>query len=540
VNGTAHRRREPAWLAAAVLAVALAVVALLAVQAWLTTRSHRRAAEGALRDYAAFAAWQYGREAVRRLDLATDLVLSHARAARIPVRPDALLEPAREAARCGCGPLLPARTYFRLDLKDGTAIFGGALPDEALREWLADTLGVEGRRRTPKDGRLFFVFKPGTGAPRGIAYTLGTGPDSTPRFAYGLEIALERLGDSILVGPLRSGPLLPPSLTDSAANDSVVTVEVFDPFGRTILGARTEDRTSFSALDTLPSRFGGLVVRTTLRPAVLPRLVIGGLPRSRPALLAGLVAAATLLLGCALWLIHRERELAILREDFVSSVSHELRTPLAQIMMDAETLQLGRVRTSGERREAVTAIVQEARRLRQLVENVLQFSRSRRLSVEPGAPRPISPAVADTVRAFAPLAGSNDTHILTELEAGVEAAVEPDALRRLLLNLLENAVKYGPRGQQVRVGVTRRDGRVRIEVDDQGPGIPAAERERVFEPFVRLDRHRDGVTTGSGLGLAVVREIAVQHGGRVWVEDAPGRGARVVVELPAAAPARGR
>ena len=105
----------------------------------------------------------------------------------------------------------------------------------------------------------------------------------------------------------------------------------------------------------------------------------------------------------------------------------------------------------------------------------------------------------------------------------------------MLLNLLDNAVKYGPDGQTVTVGTDPTAGdRVRLWVQDQGPGVPAADREHIWDQFWRLERDRGTAIAGTGIGLSVVRELATLHRGRVWVEVAPGGGARFVVELPAA------
>jgi signal transduction histidine kinase len=108
------------------------------------------------------------------------------------------------------------------------------------------------------------------------------------------------------------------------------------------------------------------------------------------------------------------------------------------------------------------------------------------------------------------------------------------ALRQVLLNFLENAVKYGPRGQRVTVGAKGLDEVVRITVDDQGPGIAPRDRDRIWEPFRRLEGAAHSSVAGSGIGLAVVSEIISLHGGRGWAEDAPGGGTRMVVELPTA------
>ncbi|HWH51535.1 MAG TPA: sensor histidine kinase, partial [Gemmatimonadaceae bacterium] len=101
------------------------------------------------------------------------------------------------------------------------------------------------------------------------------------------------------------------------------------------------------------------------------------------------------------------------------------------------------------------------------------------------------------------------------------------------INLLDNAVKYGPAGQTVTIGTLAVDHQARLWVDDEGEGIPPRERERVWSPFYRLDRHANSSVAGSGIGLYVVRELARLHGGDARVEDAPSRGARIVVELPA-------
>jgi signal transduction histidine kinase len=100
----------------------------------------------------------------------------------------------------------------------------------------------------------------------------------------------------------------------------------------------------------------------------------------------------------------------------------------------------------------------------------------------------------------------------------------------MLLNLLDNAIKYGPVGQTVTVGVRAIGDRARIWVEDEGPGIDVAQRERIFEPFFRIDRDANSAIGGSGIGLSVVRELAVMHGGRAFAE-AGERGARFVIEL---------
>jgi signal transduction histidine kinase len=122
----------------------------------------------------------------------------------------------------------------------------------------------------------------------------------------------------------------------------------------------------------------------------------------------------------------------------------------------------------------------------------------------------------------------------TRVEPGVVARMDHDAFRQVLLNLLDNAAKYAPRGSVVQVGMAVVGFDLRIWVRDSGPGVPREDRARIWEPYRRLDREADAAVGGSGIGLAVVKDVVALHGGRVWVEDAPGGGARFIVQIPGA------
>ncbi len=140
----------------------------------------------------------------------------------------------------------------------------------------------------------------------------------------------------------------------------------------------------------------------------------------------------------------------------------------------------------------------------------------------------------EVIEGFAPLAAARGVSLQATVTEGLVAPVDPGAMRQMLLNLLDNAVKYGPTGQTVTVGAAAGpNGAARLWVDDCGPGVPSADRERVWDRFWRLERDRGSAIAGSGIGLAVVRELAGLHHGRTWVEDAESGGSRFVVELPA-------
>jgi signal transduction histidine kinase len=228
-----------------------------------------------------------------------------------------------------------------------------------------------------------------------------------------------------------------------------------------------------------------------------------------------------------------------LRTEFVSGVSHELRTPLAQIRWFAELLHLGKLRSDEERARSAGIIDQEARRLTYLVENVLNFSRAEKGTnrVTPGS-LDLDTEIRDAAEMFAPLARSRRMSVRTS-SSGLTVMADRNALRQILLNLLDNAAKYGPPGQTISVGSGAAPAadvpRVQFWVEDEGPGIPESDRDRVWEPYVRLNRKMESATGGSGIGLSVVRELVTLHNGKTWIDAAAAGGARVVVELPARA-----
>ena len=232
--------------------------------------------------------------------------------------------------------------------------------------------------------------------------------------------------------------------------------------------------------------------------------------------------------------LRREQQVARLRNDFVAGVSHELRTPLAQIRLFAQLLRKGTLHSTSDTDRALRVIDQEARRLTFLVDNVLDFARSER-PTQRVAPvvTDVSSEACEALEAFEPIASERGVELDEDLPTGVFALVDPRALRQILLNFLDNAAKYGPRGQTISVGARRNGAWVQLWVEDGGSGVPEAEHERIWQPFYRIAPN-DTSVAGSGIGLAVVRELVLQHGGHVRVGRAPGGGARFVAELPAA------
>jgi signal transduction histidine kinase len=225
-----------------------------------------------------------------------------------------------------------------------------------------------------------------------------------------------------------------------------------------------------------------------------------------------------------------------LRSDFVSTVSHELRTPLAAIYGAALTLQRDDVRLEDSQRSGLLAVISnEADRLARIVNDILWASRldsgQMGITIERCDAEALTTQVAQALRAHAP------TGIFLELdaEAGLPAvAADPDKLRQVLTNLIDNAVKYSPDGGRVSVAVTGVGNRIRFRVQDEGLGIPPAEQARIFEKFFRLDPQLTRGVGGTGLGLYICRELVERMHGRIGVDSDGRTGSTFWVELPVA------
>ena len=235
---------------------------------------------------------------------------------------------------------------------------------------------------------------------------------------------------------------------------------------------------------------------------------------------------------------HGETESALERQRaFVADASHELRTPLTSILANLELLEEELARVEGPRDREMAAEIagsalRSSRRMRRLVGDLLLLARADAGRRTPRRPVDMAAVAREAAAEAAPLASGH--HLALDLpEAGQAAVVEgsPDDLHRLVLNLIENALLHTPRGTPVSVAVSAADGVVRLEVADRGPGISPDLRERIFERFARQggDSAR---STGSGLGLSIVRAVADAHEGRVEAGDAEGGGASFVVTLP--------
>jgi signal transduction histidine kinase len=283
----------------------------------------------------------------------------------------------------------------------------------------------------------------------------------------------------------------------------------------------------------LPYPLDGYRLGYHLAPARGEALLGGSTPLGAAAGLGGLVLA---LLGLAVYAYRessRQMREAAQRVTFVTQVSHELKTPLANIRLYAELLEADLEEEPGPRGR-VGIIVSESQRLARLIDNILVFAKVRRGThrVTP-APMAMDDAVGRVLTQFGPALATRGITPEVSLEAPAPSVADPDAVEQILANLVSNVEKYGAAGGALIVRTRQADGWTRVVVGDRGPGIPAAARGRVFEPFFRVSDRLSDAVTGTGIGLAIARTLAEECGGRlILLDERPG--AWFALEVPAA------
>jgi two-component system phosphate regulon sensor histidine kinase PhoR len=240
-----------------------------------------------------------------------------------------------------------------------------------------------------------------------------------------------------------------------------------------------------------------------------------------------------------------------MQTNFISSVTHELRAPIGAVRLMAENLKRDKVPDRQDQQKVFDFIIQESVRLSSMIENVLNLAR-----IEQGRKEyefeetDVRRLVEDTVALMAPHAAACQVAleplIGPAVDAGEPAILDGRAIQQLLINLIDNAIKHSPSKSTIQIGLelngnradsmagrgTASSDRLCLWVADHGPGIPAEERQKIFDRFYRLGSELRRETSGVGIGLSIVKHIVDAHRGVVWVEAENGGGSRFVVELP--------
>ena len=523
-RGRAVRGSEA--LAIALLGATAVTVVLLLVQAAGALRSHERTVAAALEEVAGFLADRVATE----LDATFASVfldrISAVRSAHYAWQLDGST-PGPEGLAWAFIPAGAVPAYFSLD-GDEIVIHDGDLTP-AVARWVRDAIRGHASTVYPAPAPYAVVRPDPTERLGAVAVVYRKETAYEGEAIYGFLLDFARLGP-VYASVMRAADPLPSSLAAAASEDELASVRLTlaGDSGRVLFEREgRSDRYAVRAT-AYAAKAGRLRVDVELASGATRALLPGGTPALRLPLLLLLSALSLGLLAVAVRLTRRHAKLHAMREDLLADVSHDLRTPLAQIRMFSETLLLDRLPDEGERRRSLEVIRRQAEVLSAMVDRCLD-------PAGPGAGRleprdvDVERTVVDAVEAVEATAEARESAVECRVEGPAVARVDPVAVRRIVTNLLDNALKHGPSGQRVRLSVTHGADELRITVDDQGPGVRGEDRSRVWRRFSRLagsDRDQ-----GSGLGLAVVRDLAERHGGSVRIEDAPGGGARVVARL---------
>ncbi|HEX8616717.1 MAG TPA: ATP-binding protein [Thermoanaerobaculia bacterium] len=241
--------------------------------------------------------------------------------------------------------------------------------------------------------------------------------------------------------------------------------------------------------------------------------------------------------GLSIGAVARQMRLSQMKSDFVSNVSHELRTPLSSIRVFGEYMRLGRVEKPEKIRQYGEYIEAESRRLTQLINNILDFSK-----IESAEKKyrfcetDVVELVEQTVAAFEVPHRDRGVSISLDADAAPCLRLDKDAIAQVLMNLLDNAVKYSNGNTVIDVRVFTVSNEVRIAVQDNGIGIPMGEQKKIYEKFYRAGSTLVHDVKGSGLGLSIVQHVVQAHGGRVELQSTPGQGSTFTIVLPVAQP----
>jgi len=347
------------------------------------------------------------------------------------------------------------------------------------------------------------------------------------RELYGFLVDRIKLANK-LHDSFEKSPLLPKALAAGKATNDMIDLSMFDHLNNELIKAKLLYSSTLIATKTLTTEYSSIFnqyrIEVSINPSSVEQLIIGGLPSNNLPLVILTLLVTVFVFIISIFQIRKEKNLNLLRENFIAEVSHELRTPLTQIRMFSEMLFNKKSRNETESLKYAEIIHRESLRLNHLIDNILKYSQSKSSQMEsidlPLVSQDIAVVVAEAIAEFEPLATQKNSVIDSHL-ISCEIPIEPYSVKRILINLLDNAIKYGPENQFIRVdtSLNKQNRLYRLTVTDQGPGIPKSEFKNIWQPYYRLSVEKHKAITGTGIGLYLVKKLAEKNHARVWVES---------------------
>ena len=416
----------------------------------------------------------------------------------------------QDPCRCLIAPGPSAVFRLGLNVADAAAVDSLGRPLAGLDSLVAQAVRRQADSLAHLGWRYSFQATPTGRGSEFVFFTERTDSLTGRRYVYGFAVPAAHMVERVFRPAFQSLRVIPRHLLGVVSrNDEFVSLELETPEGQVFYSTTpTYPEGPTDALN-LPTLRGGLTVRAHLNPRIKDALIPGGIPPKIPFREIALIGLSLALLLAIAAFGLRVGALARLRSDLASSVTHELRTPLTQIRLAAETVLFGRSRNPESERRSLASIVDEAKRLQQLIDNVLHFSQAeRQLTRVRMEPLELRGLVERAVGDLAPLVAGRGIELRVEIPENLVVQGDANALRQIVLNLLDNAARYGPERQTVTVGAEPRDGQVELWVQDRGPGVPGGRPQagvggvRAVGARSRVggDRYRAGARGGARAG----------------------------------------
>ncbi|WP_223787952.1 sensor histidine kinase [Marinicella meishanensis] len=330
-------------------------------------------------------------------------------------------------------------------------------------------------------------------------------------------------------------PLLPAVLSNNQALPGL-QLALRHPSGSTLWQSAGTDQAAAAATTVIGDDYGGLFAEYTTHTAITEplaeQLLDDGLPQTELTPLLILIMVAVGAMVWMYWLYRSAVQLNTEKVLFIARASHELKTPLTQIRLYTESLLLARLPAPEQQQHALQVINQESIRLGQLVDNILQLNQLHRGTTKPQVQTIHLAAFIQQLLELQRILWQ-DRAILTELDIPTDLVLisDPDQLKQVLLNLLDNAVKFGPPAQTLRLEAAQTELLTTLKLTDQGPGIPPQQVKLVLQNHQRLDRDERRGINGNGLGLGIAQQLLKRLGGQLSFAH-PATGLTVIMQLP--------
>ena len=523
------------------MATSFLITGVIVVYAVHTNYSNEKALESALEDKIRFALWVYGTTAEEKLRQSSfqtlrdilESVEEHDGKLSITLNPENYnaTKKENESSECSNNYLKPVQSVFVYNLGSGQMASNTVdkRGENKFNNWIKDEIS-DLSAATGELYKKFYVEEEGKEYMVVMARLSGLF-QSNQELVFGVKTAVKNL-ERLFKKIWEDKKIIPGSVTKHKAANEIMSIKVFTDSGSSVFasGKRTSERISVER--KVGGEFNFLKGKMAISNPSRSNLAGAGLHGESNIILMFLFAIASALGIIAYIQFRNESKLIRMKRELISNVSHELRTPVTQIRMFSETLLKGRVRNKTEVEKSLQVIDKESKRLSRLITNILDFSATENSILETSPQRiQVDEQIRQVVEAFAPLADSASNKIELDLEV-VSAYLDQLAFKQILTNVLDNAVKYGPEGQQVDIRLRKHENNIVLSVADEGPGIQEEMQDKVWEPSWRQNDTPSSSTSGSGIGLSVVQQYLKQMNGSAKITNRKEQGTKFIFKFP--------